>query len=94
MHDQRSREAFPRSDRPALRCRFPSWLLAQARGSAEVETLLGDATRARQDLGWTPKISFAELVDEMMRADLVLATREKASPGQGLKIYRPDLEGG
>jgi GDPmannose 4,6-dehydratase len=61
---------------------------------AEVETLLGDATRARRELGWKPRISFSELVDEMIRADLVLAGREKASLGRGLKVYRPDLEGG
>ncbi len=61
---------------------------------AEVETLLGDAARARQDLGWTPKVSFADLVAEMARADLVLARREKQTPGGGLKIYRPDLQGG
>ena len=61
---------------------------------AEVETLLGDAARARKDLGWRPKVSFGELVDEMSRADLVLARREAASLGGGLKIYRPDLDGG
>ena len=61
---------------------------------AEVETLLGDATRARAELGWKPRIGFPELVDEMVRADLVLAQREKASLGRGLKVYRPDLEGG
>ena len=47
---------------------------------AEVETLLGDATRARERLGWTPKTSFAELVREMAAADLALAQRE----GQGM----------
>ena len=61
---------------------------------AEVETLLGDAARARHELGWQPRISFGELVDEMITADLVLARREKASLGRGLKVYRPDLEGG
>ncbi len=61
---------------------------------AEVETLLGDATRAREDLGWTPKVSFPALVEEMIQADLVLARREQASPGGGLKVYRPDLEKG
>ena len=61
---------------------------------AEVETLLGDATRAWAELGWKPRIGFPELVDEMVRADLVLAQREKASLGRGLKVYRPDLEGG
>jgi GDPmannose 4,6-dehydratase len=60
---------------------------------AEVETLLGDASRARQDLGWQPKVSFSELVDEMVLADLMLARREMAALGRGLKVYRPDLEG-
>jgi GDPmannose 4,6-dehydratase len=43
---------------------------------AEVETLLGDPTFARERLGWTPKTSFAELVGEMAAADLALAERE------------------
>jgi len=43
---------------------------------AEVETLLGDPTFARERLGWTPKTSFAELVREMAAADLALAERE------------------
>jgi len=37
---------------------------------AEVETLLGDASKAREQLGWSPKISFDDLVSEMMEADL------------------------
>src|SRR5690606_13962525 len=36
---------------------------------AEVETLLGDSSKARQKLGWSPKTSFAELVAEMVRED-------------------------
>jgi GDPmannose 4,6-dehydratase len=44
---------------------------------AEVDTLLGDATLARDLLGWTPRISFRELVEEMVAADLRLA-RETA----------------
>jgi GDPmannose 4,6-dehydratase len=43
---------------------------------AEVETLLGDATLARETLGWTPRISFSELVDEMVAHDLQLAREE------------------
>jgi GDPmannose 4,6-dehydratase len=43
----------------------------------EVETLLGDATKARTRLGWTPKISFKELVAEMMREDLKAAERDE-----------------
>ena len=42
----------------------------------EVETLLGDATKAREKLGWTPKITFKELVAEMVREDLKSAKRE------------------
>jgi GDPmannose 4,6-dehydratase len=43
---------------------------------AEVETLLGDATLARETLGWSPRISFRELVDEMVAHDLRLAREE------------------
>ena len=42
---------------------------------AEVEILMGDASKARQVLGWTPKYSFAELVKEMVVHDLELAGR-------------------
>jgi GDPmannose 4,6-dehydratase len=43
---------------------------------AEVDTLLGDASRARESLGWTPKISFEELVAEMVEYDLRAAGEE------------------
>ena len=39
----------------------------------EVETLLGDASKAREVLGWVPKISFEDMVSEMVRVDLQLA---------------------
>jgi GDPmannose 4,6-dehydratase len=42
----------------------------------EVETLLGDATKAREKLGWSPKITFAEMVKEMAAADLRAAQTE------------------
>jgi len=42
----------------------------------EVETLLGDATKAKTKLGWTPKISFDELVKEMVAEDLKIETRK------------------
>ncbi|SFN14804.1 GDP-mannose 4,6-dehydratase [Dokdonella immobilis] len=45
---------------------------------AEVETLLGDPTFAREKLGWIPKTSFAELVHEMATADHALAAGEAA----------------
>lgn len=43
----------------------------------EVETLLGDATKARTKLGWTPRTTFAELVAEMAREDLRSAERDE-----------------
>jgi GDPmannose 4,6-dehydratase len=43
----------------------------------EVETLLGDASKARDKLGWQPKISFNELVAEMVREDLKAAERDE-----------------
>jgi GDPmannose 4,6-dehydratase len=43
----------------------------------EVETLLGDPTKAREKLNWTPKISFKELVAEMVREDLKSAERDQ-----------------
>jgi GDPmannose 4,6-dehydratase len=42
----------------------------------EVDSLLGDSSLARQKLGWTPKVSFKELVAEMVRYDMELAQRE------------------
>ncbi|MFM8893107.1 MAG: GDP-mannose 4,6-dehydratase [Planctomycetia bacterium] len=45
---------------------------------AEVDLLLGDGTKARTRLGWTPRTSFEQLVDMMVDADLELASREKA----------------
>ena len=44
---------------------------------AEVETLLGDASKAARQLGWTPRTTFAELVQEMMREDLASAQRDE-----------------
>jgi GDPmannose 4,6-dehydratase len=44
---------------------------------AEVETLLGDASKAKQKLGWQPKTSFASLVKEMMAADIAICSDEK-----------------
>jgi GDPmannose 4,6-dehydratase len=61
---------------------------------AEVDSLVGDATKARTQLGWTPQTSFRQMVEEMIAADLALARREKASLGHGLKVHRPDLEDG
>jgi len=43
----------------------------------EVETLLGDASKAKEKLGWEPKISFKDLVSEMVREDLKLAKSDQ-----------------
>lgn len=53
---------------------------------AEVETLLGDATKAKQKLGWTPKISFEQLVKEMTHADFELAQRQVKLHGKGIRV--------
>ena len=42
---------------------------------SEVETLLGDASKAKEKLGWKPKITFKEMVSEMMKNDLKIAKR-------------------
>ena len=51
----------------------------------EVETLLGDATKAREKLGWTPKITFGELVAEMVREDLKSAECDELAKRHGYK---------
>jgi GDPmannose 4,6-dehydratase len=52
----------------------------------EVETLLGDASKARKKLGWTPKISFDELVAEMVREDLKAAECDELVKKSGYKV--------
>lgn len=46
---------------------------------SEVENLLGDASKAKKELGWEPKIGFEELVSEMMEYDMKLAIAERDS---------------
>ena len=53
----------------------------------EVESLLGDATKARAKLGWTPKITFFELVSEMVREDLKAAERDELVKRHGFAAY-------
>ena len=53
----------------------------------EVETLLGDPTKAKEKLGWTPKITFEELVAEMVREDLKDAERDELCKREGFKTY-------
>jgi GDPmannose 4,6-dehydratase len=53
----------------------------------EVETLLGDATKARTKLGWKPRIKFSELVAEMMREDLKASERDELVKKHGYDAY-------
>lgn len=53
----------------------------------EVETLLGDPTKAKEKLGWTPKITFKQLVSEMVREDLRSAERDELVRKNGYKVY-------
>ena len=53
----------------------------------EVETLLGDPTKAREKLGWIPKISFRELVAEMVREDLKMAERDELVKKHGYQAF-------
>lgn len=51
----------------------------------EVESLLGDATKAKETLGWTPQTKFAEMVAEMARTDMEEARRDALCQQEGYK---------
>jgi GDPmannose 4,6-dehydratase len=53
----------------------------------EVETLLGDATKAKEKLGWSTKISFEDLVAEMVREDLKTAERDELVKRKGYQVF-------
>jgi GDPmannose 4,6-dehydratase len=54
---------------------------------AEVEALVGDASKAQAKLGWKPKVTFRELVSEMVASDLQAAERDKLVHQSGYQIY-------
>jgi GDPmannose 4,6-dehydratase len=54
----------------------------------EVETLLGDPSKARAKLGWAPEVPFDELVKEMVEEDLASARRDALVAREGFKTYR------
>ena len=54
---------------------------------AEVETLLGDPTKAKQKLGWAPKVTFEELVSEMVRVDLDKAKCDEMVKDHGYQVF-------
>ena len=53
---------------------------------AEVDTLLGDPTKAKEQLGWTPEITAQEMCAEMVEADLLAARRTKLLKEHGLEL--------
>jgi GDPmannose 4,6-dehydratase len=53
----------------------------------EVETLLGDPSKAKQKLGWTPKIMLPELVKEMVESDYLSAKRDSLVKQAGFQAY-------
>ena len=55
---------------------------------AEVDALLGDARRAREQLGWHSTVSFSELVREMVESDLRNAERDALSNQHGYVTYK------
>ena len=54
----------------------------------EVETLLGDASKARTKLGWAPRVNFDALVAEMVDSDLEIAKRDALVAREGYRVYR------
>ena len=64
--------------------------LELARGDlrpTEVETLLGDSSKAREKLGWTPEITLGEMVSEMVREDLKIAERDELCKREGFQVF-------
>jgi GDPmannose 4,6-dehydratase len=55
---------------------------------AEVDTLLGDPSKARSKLGWAPRVSFGELVMEMVREDLKEAERDQLCKREGYRVMK------
>ena len=43
----------------------------------EVDTLLGDSTKAKLELGWEPKVKLSQMIQEMIESDLEIASKEK-----------------
>ena len=54
----------------------------------DVDLLVGDASKARRQLGWKPTVTFKELVRIMVEADLELAEREASQPAVGASAGR------
>jgi GDPmannose 4,6-dehydratase len=79
-----------RVDKPDVRCKVGDTIVRidpRYFRPSEVETLLGDPSKARRKLGWTPKIGFDELVVEMMQADLDSARRDAMITAAGYTAF-------
>jgi GDPmannose 4,6-dehydratase len=79
LKSSRAKRGEPASDKPIVQV-DPRYFRP-----TEVETLLGDATKAKQKLGWSPKTTFNELVTEMTREDLKSAERDELMKHHGYK---------
>ena len=58
----------------------------------EVETLLGNPAKAAEKLGWRPRISFEDMVAEMVRSDVALARRDAHCEAGGFTAFAPEQE--
>jgi GDPmannose 4,6-dehydratase len=56
---------------------------------SEVETLLGDSSVAKKELGWEPQISFRQMIQEMIEHDLESARRHALLLSHGFKVSLP-----
>ena len=54
-----------------------------------MNSLLGDSTKAKTILGWTPKISLEDLVADMVNSDLALAKKDKLLKNKGYELSFP-----
>ena len=89
-----SLHSSPLLDQHACHCRMPSLQPGRIVISVdpryfrptEVETLLGDPSKAKEKLGWVPKTSFDELVREMVAHDLYEAARETVCRRNGFPV--------
>jgi GDPmannose 4,6-dehydratase len=54
----------------------------------EVDALLGDPSKAKKELGWSPKVTFRELVSEMVREDLKEAERDQLCKREGYRTFK------
>jgi GDPmannose 4,6-dehydratase len=53
----------------------------------EVSTLLGDASKAKRELGWQPRVAFRDLVKEMSEEDLKVAERDALVRNHGYSVF-------